>query len=214
MSDSGFAANPPRARRIGAMACVGLAHVLVILGLLHERGLRMPGAESVVVAHLVEASAEAPRSPQPMTNFSLRVTLPHRLELPVPDVVVQDLPSAPIVPSPATERESIGLANHAAQPVAARAGPPEIQNVQYARPIMLEYPPVSRRLNESGVVIVRVLIDPDGKPVEVIVQKSSGHSRLDAAAVAAVRSALFRPYRENGVALPAQALVPIRFELG
>jgi protein TonB len=106
------------------------------------------------------------------------------------------------------------LANHAAQPVAARAGPPEIQNVQYARPIMLDYPPVSRRLNESGVVIVRVLIDPDGKPVEVIVQKSSGHSRLDAAAVAAVRRALFRPYRENGVALPAQTLVPIRFELG
>jgi protein TonB len=47
----------------------------------------------------------------------------------------------------------------------------------------------------------------------VRIQKSSGHARLDEAAVTAVRKALFLPYRENGVALVAKALVPVRFEL-
>jgi protein TonB len=85
--------------------------------------------------------------------------------------------------------------------------------VSYARPIEVEYPPLSRRYGETGLVVVRVLIDTAGRPAEVVVQSTSGAQRLDRAALDAVRRALFHPHTENGSPAPAYALIPVRFEL-
>ena len=85
--------------------------------------------------------------------------------------------------------------------------------VQYLQPPSPAYPSLSRRLREAGRVVVRVLIDADGAPRQLGVQQSSGHARLDDSAVAAVRSARFRPYREHGAAQPVWVLVPIVFSL-
>jgi periplasmic protein TonB len=111
------------------------------------------------------------------------------------------------------------VAIEAPAPVVAPPAPPAppapvlISDVAYERPPVVAYPASSRRLNEEGVVIVRVLIDRNGTPAQLRVHKSSGHQRLDDAALAAVRGALFKPYTENGVAAQAYALIPIRFEL-
>jgi len=57
------------------------------------------------------------------------------------------------------------------------------------------YPPISKRLGEEGSVIVQVAIAPDGHVVDAKVAKSSGFSRLDAAAVEYSKSALkFEPF--------------------
>jgi protein TonB len=45
------------------------------------------------------------------------------------------------------------------------------------------------------------------------VQTSSGSRRVDEAAIKAAREALYRPYSENGQAIPVWALVPTLFEL-
>lgn len=76
-----------------------------------------------------------------------------------------------------------------------------------------EYPRMSQRRGEQGRVIVRVLISPEGRVLEAMVQKSSGYERLDEAAVRAVRSARFRPYTENGHAYRALADIPFDFVL-
>jgi protein TonB len=47
----------------------------------------------------------------------------------------------------------------------------------------------------------------------VLVSRSSGSSRLDNAALTAVRAARFKPYTENGVPLVVWTTVPIQFEL-
>jgi TonB family protein len=44
------------------------------------------------------------------------------------------------------------------------------------------------------------------------VERSSGYERLDTAAREAVEKFLFRPYEVNGVAQPAQVLIPIGFD--
>ncbi len=44
-------------------------------------------------------------------------------------------------------------------------------------------------------------------------QRSSGHPRLDAAALAALRRARFVPYTEDGRAVAVWAPAPIEFEL-
>ncbi|POA40159.1 energy transducer TonB, partial [Pseudomonas sp. MPR-ANC1] len=55
------------------------------------------------------------------------------------------------------------------------------------------YPAAARRLNEEGVVVVRVQVGVDGRPVAVDVATSSGSPRLDSAALASVRRWLFQP---------------------
>lgn len=67
--------------------------------------------------------------------------------------------------------------------------------VQRPQPI---FPPLSRRMGESGRVALRVQIDTAGRPTEVAVVASSGYPRLDDAATQAARRALFRPYLEAG----------------
>jgi protein TonB len=75
------------------------------------------------------------------------------------------------------------------------------------------YPTHSRRNNEQGVAMVRVLIDIAGRPSQVSLEASSGHPALDESALSAVRAAQFRPYSEGGVAQAVWVLVPIKFVL-
>lgn len=72
---------------------------------------------------------------------------------------------------------------------------------------------MSRRLGESGRVLLRVEIDTQGRARQVHVTRSSGSSRLDDSAVAAVRAARFKPYTENGQPYVVWATVPILFEM-
>lgn len=75
------------------------------------------------------------------------------------------------------------------------------------------YPRVSQRRGEQGRVVLRVLISPLGRVADVTVRTSSGHVRLDEAAVEAMRHARFRPYTENGIAYKALVDIPFDFVL-
>ena len=57
-----------------------------------------------------------------------------------------------------------------------------------------------------------VLVDAQGHPAQIQVERSSGFERLDAEAREAVEKFLSRPYEVNGVAQPAQVLIPIGFD--
>jgi len=85
--------------------------------------------------------------------------------------------------------------------------------VSYIKPPSTEYPARSRRAGEQGRVRLLVLVDTAGRPAQVNLQSSSGFPTLDEAATSAVRSALFRPYSEGGVAQAVWVVVPIEFVL-
>ena len=85
--------------------------------------------------------------------------------------------------------------------------------VQYLEPIALEYPRLSKRLGETGMVMLRIFIDERGRVREAHVMRTSGHPRLDDAALAAVQKARFRPPSENGQAMSGYAQVPVDFQL-
>jgi protein TonB len=110
--------------------------------------------------------------------------------------------------APAAEAQP---AIEAPAPSVPRTIPPTA--VQYLVPPAPVYPERSRRLGESGHVVVRVEIDADGRARQVQVLRSSGIARLDEAALAAVRAARFKPYTENGVPLSVWTAVPVVFEL-
>ena len=77
------------------------------------------------------------------------------------------------------------------------------------------YPPVSIRMAEEGAAVVRVCVGPAGELQGAPqVQRSSGHARLDAAAIAWAREALtFIPAAENGVPVASCKGFRVRFAL-
>jgi len=75
------------------------------------------------------------------------------------------------------------------------------------------YPRLSARLGEQGKTVLLVELDESGKMARVTVKTSSGFTRLDEAAVNAVKSWRCTPARQNGVAVRSFALQPFKFAL-
>ena len=75
------------------------------------------------------------------------------------------------------------------------------------------YPPLSRRLGEEGKLVLRVELDESGHISVAQVIISSGHKRLDDAAMASVKTWRCTPLRRNGMPVRAIALQPFNFEL-
>lgn len=76
------------------------------------------------------------------------------------------------------------------------------------------YPLESRRRNEQGDVAIELQIDAGGAVVEARVLRSSGHLRLDRAALAALRQYRFQPAMRLGVAVPVTIEQTVEFRLG
>jgi len=75
------------------------------------------------------------------------------------------------------------------------------------------YPMSARRMGEQGKVLLKVLVSEDGKAATVQVDRSSGHSKLDEAAVEAVKKWSFVPAKRSNKPMSAYVLVPINFSL-
>lgn len=209
--------RPPRkaGRSVNAALCIALAHALLICHWLTTR-----------------FTADRPPTALPLQVSLLQMaapTVPERvIPLPAP------APPAPPAWSPLSPPTVVSTASEAAVPMAAPASPqnepapaavalpvqvtpppPPAQippsAVQYLEPPKLVYPRASVRNGERGRVMVRVFIDIHGWPQQVEVAVSSGFTRLDEAALTAVRLARFKPYQLDGVPVSGWALVPADF---
>ena len=76
-----------------------------------------------------------------------------------------------------------------------------------------DYPAASRRFSEQGIVLLRVLVSLSGQAESVQIENSSGYSRLDQAAIKAVKLWSFIPAKRNNQPLSAYVLVPVNFSL-
>lgn len=163
-----------------------------------------PKPEPVIEKPELEAITPEPPKPQPKPKPK-----------PKPKLVVKAAPKPPQTPAAAPSGAATTQAAPQA-PVASRDPntPRLIGRVDYLgqrpRP---EYPRASQRRGETGRVMVRVLISPQGAVANASVRSSSGYARLDESALVAARSARFKPYTENGVAYPALADIPFDFVL-
>jgi protein TonB len=181
------------------MAITIALHVAVALVLINlQMGNRIEQVAPPIEVSLIEepVQSEPPPpvyTPPPMTmNYTL----------PAPDLTIE------------TEVISTAIADTTALSSgdAPSVVPPMVESVEYVRASPPVYPRESQRRREHGTVILRVLVDPAGRPAQIRVERSSGFERLDAAAREAVAKFLFRPYEVNGVAQAAQVLIPIGFD--
>lgn len=137
--------------------------------------------------------AVRPRDPTPLVSSSDAVIPTTSVELPaLASTATSDLGTATDI-GPATEPAPVQLAYRSAPPPA--------------------YPRNAMRMGLGGTVLLRILVDADGHPLRVTIERSSGHRDLDEAARTQVLSRwLFQPAIRNGLAVQAIGLVPVTFE--
>ncbi len=162
-----------------------------------------------------------PVRPQPVERVQPKVT-PVQAPSPTPPVLTSQSGAESVAATPVAAPAVVPATAQAAPAVeAAPVAPPPpttprevaISSVSYLIPPVRSYPRASREMGEQGNVMLRVLVDEQGRPVEILVAKSSGYPRLDQHAVMAMRAARFRPYMEGGVARRMWAPAPFNFTL-
>lgn len=112
------------------------------------------------------------------------------------------------------------------QATTTAATPPDSQRdrtlsgsvLKIARPLYKQntsppYPRKARRMGYEGTVMLKVLINENGRVDDLTVLKSSGHTVLDRAALSAVRKWLFEPGTEGGIKKKMWVKIPVRFDL-
>ena len=86
---------------------------------------------------------------------------------------------------------------------ACRATPKECTRKDIVPPKELRrpsvrYPPISQNEGEEGTVTLLLAVQTDGSISDIRIARSSGHQRLDAAAVRSLRQAKFQPATCHG----------------
>lgn len=112
--------------------------------------------------------------------------------------IVEEAPSTPAAP-PAAPEPPPAMATDRAPVLVSSPSP--------------RYPAQAWRRRESGTVLVRVDIGPDGVPTSTSLAQSSRSRSLDKAALDAVRRWRFEPAMAGGRPVVASVVVPIEFNL-
>ena len=86
--------------------------------------------------------------------------------------------------------------------------------LEYAQAPAPAYPRDALRDGVEGTVLLKVLVDVDGRPLDVQIERSSGNRSLDRAAREQVLQRWrFHPAMQDGRAVQAIGLVPVDFRL-
>lgn len=110
----------------------------------------------------------------------------------------------------ALQKQAIGKNLTRAQAVQIRLTTNQIMPLGLAR---VRYPRGARERSEEGRVLLRIVIDQQGQVAAVRVAESSGFAELDIEAQRAVWRSAYRPYIENGKAVPVSTQQQIIFKL-
>jgi TonB family protein len=190
-------------RSMTLVAVIGL-HALLITALIAVK-IVPPLINDPAPFEMVIVPAEdmpPPPQPMPVEPQKVMVTVP-TIELPVfnvPEDTLVAQASAPQETDSGPEQIEAGPA----EGVVMTAPPARVFTDLTYRAVMspnVFYPPTSVTLQEQGIAIVRVCVDGAGRIDGIpTIQTSSGHKRLDQAAIRWTREALqFTPATENAV---------------
>ncbi|MCX7673186.1 MAG: energy transducer TonB [Thiobacillaceae bacterium] len=213
----------PRLQPHGVLITL-VAHALVLAALLslqpvaHTVGLQRPLLVSLITPNPPPAEPPKPLPPKPRPQPQAPRHSPPPPVLTAPAAA----PSPVTAPPPPPEPVPVPVVLPPPQPpvatsVAAPPAPPPVTpprfDADYLDNPAPPYPALSRRLGEEGRVLLRVYVLPDGSAGQVQVRESSGHERLDRAALETVRRWRFVPARQGEEPVAAWVLVPIAFSL-
>ncbi|NUS39366.1 MAG: energy transducer TonB [Lysobacter sp.] len=133
----------------------------------------------------------------------------HPLQQPLPPTDQQVVDRATVT-DPIPARPPADTGDTVIPPIGPVAG----VQLEYAQAPAPAYPRDALRDGVEGSVLLKVLVDVDGRPLDVQVARSSGNRSLDRAAREQVlQHWRFRPAMQGGRAVQAIGLVPVDFRL-
>lgn len=195
----------------GAIAINGAALLLLLAPL----SVHVPSVEEPAITMFYPViERKPPPPPPPPTTVPVRpravptlpALQPERIEIKVPPVV-DPQPGDMFVEPTLLADASIDRSGTLTEPLSGA-------HLEYELAPPPSYPTQALREMLTGTVTLRVLVDVDGKPIDVQVASSSGHRVLDAAARKQVLAKWrFRPAMHDGRAVQAIGLVPVVFHL-
>jgi protein TonB len=209
--DRTFECAPHAGRSLAWVLALSLNLALVLFALLPSAppDLQLPALQSLQATVLPPPPPRLPPPAMPTLRVAERVLAPN-MHVMVPQVTRMSLPALPdVVPVPQA-RTTTSRVDAAATGTAGGSA----ATIAYESATPPAYPLQALRAGTQGTVTLRVLVDRNGKPVEVLIARSSGSRLLDDAARAHVLAAWrFHPAMRDGRAIEAWAMVPVRFDL-
>ncbi|MCC7483651.1 MAG: energy transducer TonB [Burkholderiales bacterium] len=206
------------ASRLTGLAITVLLHAGAIALLLAFQPVRSALTQALpIMVRLVTPPAPLVREPEERPRPLPVKPQPKRVE-PRPEPVLlaaETLPPAPVA-APAPQTPAPPVPAPIATPPAPQAPLPIIPpsfSAAYLDNPPPSYPRMARRMGHQGKVVLRVLVNADGRPDRVELRTGSGQEVLDAAALQAVRQWKFVPARQGDTPVAAWVLVPIVFML-
>jgi len=235
-----FVAARPDRRVATAVVIVVALHAALIAFMLARRDAMPVALQShTITAELLQSesvaapaaiqSTPAPTPPKPAPHVTREKPVaqprPGSTPTPAPLPVAQApsqhqietaAPAEPTPPTPAPAAPVPALAAAAApaqgKPTMELNAPKNVSHLD-CRISQPDYPVLSKRRGETGTADVHFVVGLTGAIENIELKKSSGFSRLDAAALAAMRSSSCKPYRENGEPVRAAYTQPFDFSL-
>jgi protein TonB len=185
-----------------ALAVIGI-HILIIYGLATSMGIvKIPKFAAPIEAVFIPEQTEV--EPEPPVPVKPEIDQVMPTEQPMPELQF-DEPIAPPSETAIPASENAISASAAAGAVA--------QDLKTSNRVEPTYPSASRRAGEEGTVRLKVLVDEKGRPRDVTVANSSGFTRLDQAAMEAVRKWRFVAATDGTNPITAWTQVAITFRL-
>ena len=208
-------AHPDKVRIAALSAAIAL-NVAALLLVLRPMAPQIATTLAIVDPFTVTWLTPKPKQPDPPPIELKKLptpqppAVPHAVPRSTPPPVVVPTDQGTIAAPPAIPTPTI-------QPVADTAAAPEapLNEATLAyRASPLTFPATAIRRKMHGTVMLRVLVDTEGKPTQVTVEKSSGYELLDRSAREQVLANWrFQPATMQGHAVQAWARVPVSFEL-
>ncbi|WP_426197455.1 energy transducer TonB [Massilia sp. DWR3-1-1] len=203
--------------RFGKLAIVAALHVAigaVFIHTLNTRGVALPAMPAELVLMLTPEPPPPPPPPPPTVPTPATLAPPQVIAPPV-EVLVQQAPppnNISVEVSTATAPQPPTTAAVAAEPGPATAAPRPagVRSVALADAsgcATPNYPARAARNNESGTVILALLVGTNGRVGDARIDSTSGSRELDKAAIAALSTCTFKPAMNGGVAEPGWARI-------
>lgn len=213
-----FKVHPNPARVLGIAGGIAFnAALLMALAIPADLPLVIPTIRSITeVVDIPKEKQEPKKEPEKATTEKREKVedqkpqpqrLPQPVEQPAVDQVVVDQGS--LAADPVSDPNVVAIPD-SAPPV----GPIPGVRLRYASATPPKYPAEQLRGGVQGTVMLQVLVDVDGTPLEVTIHASSGNRELDRTAQQHVlKKWKFEPAMKDGRAVQAIGLIPIDFKL-
>lgn len=175
----------------------------------------VPVLDVVLVAAAPQAALAEPAAVAPAPAAIPQRRIESRKADPLPPAVLS-APSvadtAPTVAAASTEAPRAAESRTTAPAAEVPATPP-LFNAAYLRNPAPAYPAVARRSGDQGTVMLKVLVSPEGAPLRIELDQTSGSKSLDGAALEAVKGWRFVPARRGTQNIEGWVRVPVVFKL-